>query len=113
MGYDWYWAKGIHDGVIKNIYSKLLQYDYTDKKPVRNYLEILIDTTNALFDTSIKAIRFYNYKVLNDFEGLQGYWWIKDELTKINDKFKIKIFLGSSKGQQILEIIFEFAKLIR
>ena len=38
--HDWYWEKGLHDAEILEVESIELPYDYTSRKPLRNYFEI-------------------------------------------------------------------------
>lgn len=110
---EWYWNKGLHDAEIIEISEVNLQYDYKQKNPIRNFLEIKINSKNALFDTTITSIRLNNYKILKEFSNLKGCWWFKDELSEENGKFKLKIYLHSLKQQQELEIVFESANIIR
>ena len=62
----WYWEKGLHDAIIKNITLCPLNYDYTQKNPIRNYLLIEIDSSHALFDSTIKEIKLFNAKILSE-----------------------------------------------
>ena len=47
---NWYWKNGLHDAVIETISLEQLNYDYTQRVPIRNYLSIKLNAQNALFD---------------------------------------------------------------
>ena len=44
MDRDWYWEKGLHDAEVLDIKKINFEYDYTQRKPRRNMLEIILDT---------------------------------------------------------------------
>ena len=77
---DWYWKNGLHDAEIKKIQHVDVEYDFSLKNPIRNILIIDLDSRNALFDTSVKSLEFYNYKLIQDIDDIIGFWWIKDEV---------------------------------
>lgn len=109
----WYWTNGLHDAQITSFDVVKLDYDYTLKNPIRNYLQLNLNSKNALFDTSIKAIRFYNFKCdnLNEFNKT---YWLSDELNKVDGKFILKISLTKLNGEfPDVEIKFDDAEVIR
>lgn len=57
-------GKGLHDFEIKSISYHKIAYDYTQKDRIHNYILILLDSHNALFDTAVESIKFYNAKIL-------------------------------------------------
>ena len=82
----WYWVKGLHDAhiTLAEAFEFPFDYDrYTRKKNTydRNCLTLTLDAAGAMFDTSVKTIRLYNYKYLSPDAMLEGHgtlWWIGD-----------------------------------
>ena len=109
----WYWEKGLHDAIIKNITLCPLNYDYTQKNPIRNYLLIEIDSSHALFDSTIKEIKLFNAKILSEKNNYCGYWWVKDTLDIIDGKYILKIDVGYEKEKNTIIIKFDSAEVIR
>lgn len=90
-----------------------MNFDYTQKNPLRNYLEIKLNSKHAMFDTNIKAIRFYNFKC-KDLKELQKAIWLHDEVEEINSKFVINIELSHLNGEfPEITIQFDTAEVIR
>ena len=102
----WYWVKGLHDAHITLVESFEFPFDYDrytrEKNPYdRNCLTLTIDASGAMFDTSVKAIRLYNYKYLSPETALEGHgtlWWISDRLTDCGDHFELEIDLYDSEA---------------
>lgn len=113
MDRDWYWEKGLHDAEVLDIKKINFEYDYTQRKPRRNMLEIILDTRIALFDNSIKSIRFYNYKIIEGDENIIHSWWIKDEFWVEKGKNNLKIYLRSPKKTCEILISFETIEVVR
>ena len=103
---DWYWESGLHDASIIGVdaYEFPFDYDkYTAKKNKydRNVLSLRIDAKGALFDSRVKEIRFYNYKLLPESVDLMRLepseknkvWWLADQLTEQNEKYELDILL--------------------
>ena len=88
---SWYWNKGLHDATILNIAVVNIQYDFTQKNPIRNYYSIKLDSSNALFDTSIEELRFMNAKILSNKDDYQGCWWFDDSVEICGAKIIITI----------------------
>ena len=99
MQYDWYWAKGLYDAEIVDIKKEEYVYDYRQKDPIRNMLEIVLDTRQAMNDSSIKSIRFYNYKIIAGGEDILHAWWYKDEITEFSGRKILKLKLRHSKNK--------------
>lgn len=103
---DWYWVKGLHDAHITLVESFEFPFDYdrfTREKNTydRNCLTLTLDAAGAMFDTSVKAIRLYNYKYLSTETTLEGHgtlWWIGDRLTVSDGRFELEIHLYDSEG---------------
>ena len=103
---DWYWNNGLHDASIIGVdtYEFPFDYDkYTAKKNKydRNMLSLRIDAKGALYDSRVKEIRFYNYKLLPESVDLMSLepseknkvWWLADQLTEQNEKYELDILL--------------------
>ena len=103
---DWYWESGLHDASIIGVdtYEFPFDYDkYTAKKNKydRNVLSLKIDAKGALYDSRVKEIRFYNYKLLPESVDLMSLepseknkvWWLADQLTEQNEKYELDILL--------------------
>ena len=103
---DWYWDNGLHDASIIGVdtYEFPFDYDkYTAKKNKydRNVLSLRIDAKGALYDSRVKEIRFYNYKLLPESVDLMSLepseknkvWWLADQLTEQNEKYELDILL--------------------
>ena len=95
----WYWVKGLHDAHITLAESFDFPFDYarfTREKNTydRNCLTLTVDASGAMFDTSVKAIRLYNYKYLTDSIPLEErgtLWWVSDRLTAYRDHYELEI----------------------
>ena len=92
---DWYWKLGLHDACIVDAFEIPFDYNkYVGEKNNcnRNALSLQIDASGAIYDTRVKEIRFFNYKILTEEITLQGrnkVWWLADRLTEIDDGFYI------------------------
>lgn len=121
---DWYWAKGLHDAHITLVESFEFPFDYdryTCEKNTydRNCLTLTLDAAGAMFDTSVKAIRLYNYKYLSPETALEGHgilWWIGDRLTVEDGRFELEIHLydGEAFPEELtVRVRFERAEVER
>ena len=103
---DWYWEKGLHDAHITLTEAFEFPFDYNrftrEKNHYdRNCLALTIDASGAMFDTSVKAIRLYNYRYLTDAprpEDRGTLWWISDRLTVGKDRFELEITLHDAES---------------
>ena len=120
----WYWVKGLHDAHITLAESFDFPFDYarfTREKNTydRNCLTLTIDASGAKFDTSVKAIRLYNYKYLSPETALEGHgtlWWIGDRLTVSDSRFELEIDLYDSEAfpeELTVRVRFERAEVER
>lgn len=116
---EWYWKRGLHDALILGVEMQELQYDVAQRNPVRNVLTIRLDAGQALYDTSITAIRLYNYRILTDESDVGGYgqgltdcYWMQDRLRWEKGKFLLDIIaLGEDDFRYIVR--FDFAEVER
>ena len=91
---EWYWTRGLHDACIKAVESFEFLFDYNNYN--RNLLKLIIDSKGAIYDTSVKEIRFYNYKILtSDFslENRKTIWWLADRLAVNENQYILEIDL--------------------
>ena len=103
---DWYWVKGLHDAHITLAEAFEFPFDYNrftrEKNSYdRSCLTLTVDASGAMFDTSVKVIRLYNYKYLSPDAMLEGHgtlWWIGDRLTISDGRFELEIDLYDGEG---------------
>ena len=79
-----------------------------------------MDSKQAMFDTSVREIRLFNYKILTaelSPPDIEGTYWITDQLTEENGKYVLQVELRNcgrnSTYNFILKIRFESAEIIR
>ena len=109
----WYWERGLHDACVVGVEKHEFPFDYNKyvgekNKYDRNMLALKIDARSAMFDFDVKEIRFYNYKILTDeIDIINGdlfskkkIWWLADQLTEQNGKYKLDILLESADTHQ-------------
>ena len=98
---EWYWVNGLHDAGIVEVEAFDFPFDYNkfvgEKNSYdRNLLVLKINAKSALYDTSVREIHFYNYKVLTpniSLEGRKTIWWLTDRLTVNENDYTIEIDL--------------------
>ena len=98
---EWYWRSGLHDAVIIGVESFEFPFDYNKfvgekSKYNRNLFVLKIDATGAMFDSAVKEIRLFNYKIISDsinLEGRKKVWWLSDRLTEENGDYFLEIDL--------------------
>lgn len=116
---EWYWRSGLHDAQIVGVEAMMLDYDYTQPHPDRNYLALRLDASNAMFDVRAKEIRLYNYKVLSTdvaLEDLPESWWKWDKLSEENGKYILEIYAEQfrpHRQQLSFQIRFDRAEVLR
>ena len=117
---EWYWNRGLHDAKIVRIEKLELPYDYKQRIPTRNCFVVHMDSKQAMFDTSVREIRLFNYKILTaelSSPDIEGTSWITDQLTEENGKYVLQVELQNcgrnSTYNFILKIRFESAEIIR
>ena len=98
---EWYWVSGLHDACIVDVESFEFPFDYNKfvgkkNKYDRNLFAIKINAKGALYDNTVKEIRFFNYKVLTDqitLIGRKKIWWMADKLVDHGDYYTLEIEL--------------------
>jgi len=118
---EWYWQKGLHEAKIVDIEEQELAYDYKQRDPVRNCIVLHLDSRMALFDSSVKEIKLYNYKLCSPEAAVQdlcGTWWLKDNLSITDTGYSLAITLKrigkrASREELVVEIQFKYAEVIK
>ena len=98
---EWYWISGLHDACIVGVETFEFPFDYNKfvgekNKYNRNLFAIKINAKGALYDNTVKEIRFFNYKVLTDqitLIGREKIWWMADKLVDHGDYYTLEIEL--------------------
>ena len=98
---EWYWVSGLHDACIVGVESFDFPFDYNKfvgekNKYNRNLFAVKINAKGALYDNTVKEIRFFNYKVLTDqitLIGREKIWWMADKLVDHGDYYTLEIEL--------------------
>ena len=110
----WYWSKGLHDAII---ISKRMQYFddyYKSHDRYYNCLELTIDASNALFDSSVSCIKFFNCKEVDPELSIEGKYWVSDEVFMSGNMFTLKIkIISICRQESTYEITFENCHVLR
>ncbi len=121
---EWYWVSGLHDACIVGVETFEFPFDYNKfvgekNKYNRNLFAIKINAKGALYDNTVKEIRFFNYKVLTDqitLIGREKIWWMADKLVDHGDYYTLEIELqdfDSDPEDFTYKIKFERAEVDR
>ena len=126
---EWYWESGLHDAAVIDVEMYEFPFDYNKyvekkNKSYRNMLLLKIDAKGALYDSHVKEIRFYNYKLLPESVDLASLepseknkvWWLADQLTEQNGKYELDILLeicAPHQKQFHLKLSFDSAEVDR
>ena len=121
---DWYWKRGLHDAKILSVCELKLVPDWKEKHPKRNCLEILLDGKNTLFETDIKKISLYNYRITDmnmngvkpiTLEAFRNVYWLGDSIDRLDDgKFLLEIECTDSRSNLMsLNVKFEIPEIER
>lgn len=89
---------------VTEVYEFPLDYNkYTREKNKydRNMLSLKIDAKGALYDSHVKEIRFFNYKILPESIDLTSFelseknkvWWFADRLCETGGKYELDVLL--------------------
>lgn len=104
---NWYWKKGLHDAKITNWKIENLDYDYSQRNPVRNCITVELDAKLAMFDTTIKKIKFLNAKLIQGNEPCVDWFWKYDSIQKKHTGYEIEIVLTLHRETKKIKIAFE------
>ena len=121
---EWYWQAGLHDACIIGVEAFELPYDYNEftkdkSKYDQNLLVLKMNAEGAIFDTSVKEIRLYNYKILTQdisLENRKKVWWLSDRLIEDGDHYILEIDLqdfDSYPNEFTFKIKFGWAEVDR
>lgn len=105
---EWYWKKGLHDAHVVGISSQVFGYDPILR--ASNYAEIKLDASQAMFDTTIKAIKLFNCKVLTPGLDIEGMWWVRDKLYFSEKSMCWKLSCVPSKFSVIMFCVLTIVK---
>ncbi|VEU80026.1 DUF4275 family protein [Haploplasma axanthum] len=105
---NWYWD-GLHDAKI----IKVAEVN-SDIKNKKNYLELLLDSRQAIVDNKVKNIRLYDYKFKDgNLESIKTFW-ISDSLEKNENRYIITLETADiHNNKSILKIEFDYAEVKR
>ena len=121
---EWYWVSGLHDACIESVEYFEFPFDYNKfvgekNKYNRNLFAVKINAKGALYDNTVKEIRFFNYKVLTvqiTLIGREKIWWMADKLVDHGDYYTLEIELqdfDSDPEDFTYKIKFERAEVDR
>ena len=86
-------------------------HDCTVKKSILNDNTLTLWLDNAAGFTDIDQIIFENAEVLQHEAGLDGAWWLYEEIYKANDKYEFHVLL-QSRGRDLIEWTVSADKVI-
>lgn len=65
-------------------------------------------------DTTVKSLRFYNYKILEGDVDLINTWWHADDISEIDGRIKLKIESECGKKEhKYPALLFDKAEIVR
>ena len=119
---EWYWERGLHDACIVGVETFEFPYDYNkyDGKKVldKNLFLLHISAKGAMFDSDVKQIRLFNYKIIseNNLTIKERAWWLSDRLIQENGFYFLEIDIedfDSIPQNYTFKIKFERAEVDR
>lgn len=112
---SWYWSKGLHDAQIICKLPCTIEYTRLPKSnlQIRNCLELHLDSSKAMFDSTIKLLRFYNFKEITPGADVDGWWWESDSIAKVGNKFILEINLFRLMNRHKYIVQFESCDVLR
>lgn len=74
---QWYLVSGLHDAWITGVETLEFPFDYNKfaeekSEYIRNLFVLKIDASGAIYDSKVREIRLFNYKVLSQGVTLRG-----------------------------------------
>lgn len=109
---QWYWSRGLHDAVITG--TKLIHTPLViGGKHCNNCFVLYIDAAQAMFDLSVREIRFYNCSGFDTLLDCRGDWWIEDTLEKSNGKYILSLTVGNRFGNRCVSLRFVDCEVLR
>ena len=112
---DWYWTNGLYDAIIVDYGFINLNYDYRERKPIRSCFTLTVDSSHALYTTSIRMIKFYNVKSSPVIADIRGWWWIEDQLffDDVKKRWHLNICVGSRKTASMwISFFFDAVEIV-
>jgi hypothetical protein len=99
----WYWKHGLHDAKILSVRESGAYWEPRRGKNFRNYLELRLDGSGALFEQKIEWLRFYNYEIKSmdvPVAQLAGTWWLYDTLQALpNGNYLLNFEVDPENGK--------------
>ncbi len=71
---EWYWVRGFHDALLIEVDEREIN-SLEGNKWISNEITIPLDSSQAIWDTSIQAIVFRNAKLIEDGRLVPGKTW--------------------------------------
>ncbi len=109
---EWYWTRGLHDAKIVSATTK-----ESDWNPDDDCLTFKMNCHGAMFESDIKEIHFYNFKILTnnfDINLLNGAWWLSDELTQQDNHYLLELEYDTAECiAETVNFTFKRAEVIR
>ena len=114
---DWYWKYGLHDAMILSVCELELAPDWKERPPKRNCLEILLDSKNALYETNIKRISLYNYRITDmkmnatepiTLETFRDVYWLGDSIEQLGDGLYLLAIECTDGRSNLISITVKF-----
>ena len=118
---EWYWSAGLHDACITSIESQEFEINYSRpaENRIKNVLSFSIDASNALFDSAVKEISFFNYKLCTesiDLNGRKRWFWIGDRIRKLDHDYyhyELQIDLRDlDRDPQVFTVVIRFGNAV-
>lgn len=121
---EWYWKSGLHDARIVGVEAVSFPFEYqkyaAEKyRYERNRLTLVLDASDAMFDSRVKEIHLFNYQILSADLHLQDrkkVWWMADRLTEENGHYKLEIDLydADARPEEFTFVVrFDRAEVVR
>ena len=108
-----YLGKGLHDAEVTHVQKTELVYDVHARDPKRSYLEIGLNSEQALFDVGVCAVRFYNCVIVDGELPAVGDWWQEDTLSEQSRKTIVSMRFRGRKTETHLVVRCSAVELLR
>ncbi len=119
---DWYWVRGLHDAKILEINSNVSKNDSPCANQKREYIELVLDSSGAMFDYNVDKLTLYDCKIIYGYFpdcAKEAAWWLWDELKLTDDgKYSLDLELDiypedKPHFHKQLRFTFSHAKVVR
>ncbi len=119
---NWYWVRGLHDAKILKINTEISENDVLCANQKREYIELTLDSSGAMFDYNIDKLTLYDCKIIcGHFPNCtkEGTWWLSDEIKPTDNgnyilDLKLDVFPEDEPHfHEHLKFLFSYAKVVR